>query len=361
MSGMSPRERFLAALRRQAVDRVPMFDFLFQRPLFTGVIGRTPANYNARDAMDLTVALGLDGVWIPYGCFSGWAPEKLSKNVYVDEWGTTFEQNETSWPIDAPIAFPLTDSEDLAAYRPPDSSAEGRMDEIDTAIAMNRELGDRAVAIMGGVGGPFTVSWMLTGYENICMKLFDDPGFLEQIAQYAVDFAVTGIERMAEGGVDGMVVSEDLGSSCGGLISPDHFRQIFKPKLGEIIDCAKAHSLPVLLHSCGRVYDYIDDLIELGIDALHPLQRTAGMDLAKVKADYGDKICIVGNIDSSVTLPYGTTEDVEEETRNALEVGAPNHGYILASDHSLHDGIPVENILRMFQIGKDCGGYNCGA
>jgi len=77
---MRPRDRFLAAIRRQPVDRVPMFDFLFQRPLFTEVIGRTPATYNARDAMDLTVALGLDGVWIPYGCFSGWTPERISEN-----------------------------------------------------------------------------------------------------------------------------------------------------------------------------------------------------------------------------------------------------------------------------------------
>jgi hypothetical protein len=81
---MRPKDRFLLALKRQAVDRVPLFDFLFQRPLFTELIGRTSATYNARDAMDLTVAMGLDGVWIPYGCYSGWSAEKISERIYTD-------------------------------------------------------------------------------------------------------------------------------------------------------------------------------------------------------------------------------------------------------------------------------------
>lgn len=354
---MSPKQRFLAALHRQPVDRVPMFDFLFQRPLFTELIGRTPASYNARDAMTLTQALGLDGVWIPFGAFAGWTPETLGENVYKDEWGTTFETNAASWPIDAPIAYPLPNREALAGYAPPDAMAAGRMTEIETAVAINRELGDRAVAILGGVGGPLTTAWMLVGYEDICLALYDDPDFLKEVVQMAVDFAIPAATRMAEAGVDGMTVSEDLGSSCAGLIAPGHFRDIFKPALGQIISHVKGLGLPVLLHSCGHIYDYIDDLIELGIDALHPMQRTAGMDLARVKAQYGDRICLVGNIDSSRTLPYGTPADVVAEVRDAIAVAAPGNGYILASDHSLHDGIPVENIQAMFGAGLKYGAY----
>ena len=154
---MRPKDRFLAALKRQPVDRVPLFDFLFQRPLFQELIGRSPDAYNARDAMDLTLALGLDGVWIPYGCFSGWSPEKITDKVYWDEWGTTFQKDDAAWPIDAPIDFPLKTRNDLRRYVPPDPMAEGRLDEILTAVAVNRALGDKAVAILGGVTGPLTV------------------------------------------------------------------------------------------------------------------------------------------------------------------------------------------------------------
>ena len=354
---MKPRERFLAALRRQPVDRVPLFDFLFQQPLYGALIGRTPSAYNARAAMDLTLALGLDGVWIPYGCFSGWSPERLSDAVYRDEWGTTFQKNAASWPIDAPVDYPLKTRADLRGYAPPDPSAPGRLDDIETALAMNRALGDRAVAVLGGVGGPMTVSWMLTGYESIALNLYDDPEFLARLAGLAVDFALPAVDRMARAGVDGMIVSEDMGSSCGGFMAREHFAAIYRPALKRIIARIKEHGLPVFLHSCGRVYDYLDDLVEMGIDALHPLQRTAGMDLARVKREYGTRLCLVGNIDSSRTLPFGTREEIERETREALEAAAPGYGYILASDHSLHDGIPVQHILWMFEAARQHGRY----
>ncbi len=354
---MRPKDRFLTALKRQPVDRVPMFDFLFQQPLFSELIGRTPQAFNAGDAMDLTVALGLDGVWIPYGCFSGWSPEQLATNVYKDEWGTTFAKNEASWPLDAPVAYPLTSRHDLATYTTPDPWAEGRLTDIDMAVSMNRMLGDDAVALLGGVGGPFTTTWMLLGYETICFALYDDPDFIAEVVQLAVDFALAAATRMAEAGVDGLFVSEDLGSSAGGLLSPPHFRAFIKPALGTIIAHIKSLGLPALLHSCGCIYDYLDDVVALGIDAIHPLQRTAGMELARVKAQYGDRVCLIGNINSSTTLPYGTPAQVEEEVREAIAIAAPGSGYILASDHSLHDGIPICNILAMFEAGRKYGAY----
>lgn len=355
---MRPKDRFLAALKREPVDRVPLFDFLFQRPLFQELTGRAPDAYNARDAMDLSVAMGLDGVWIPYGCFSGWSPEKLTERVYRDEWGTTFQQDDASWPIDAPTAFPLKTREDLRHYSPPDPLAEGRLDEINTALAMNAALGERALAILGGVNGPLTISWFLTGYENLCMCLYDDPAFLHELVEIAVDFDVKAINRMAKAGVDAMILSDDYGASAQGLLRPQQFKEIYKPGLKKIADCIKANNLPVFLHSCGRIYDYLDDLVEIGIDAYHPLQRTAGMDLAKVKSEYGNRICLVGNIDSSRTLPFGTPAEIEAETLEALRIAAPGYGYTLASDHSLHDGISVKNIQLMFEVARKHGVYS---
>lgn len=355
---MRPKDRFLSALKRQPVDRVPLFDFLFQRPLFTELIGRTPNAYNARDAVDLTVAMGLDGVWIPYGCYSGWSTRKISERVYKDEWGTTFQQDEAAWPIDAPIAFPLKTREDLRHYTPPDPMAEGRLNEINTAVEMNKALGEKAVAVVGGVNGPLTVTWFLIGYEAICLSLYDDPEFLQELVELAVDFDVKAIDRMAAAGVDAMILADDYGASAQGLLRPEHFKAIYKPGLKKIIDCIKANNLPVFLHCCGRVYDYLDDLVEIGIEAYHPVQRTAGMDLATVKHKYGDRICLVGNIDSSRTLPFGTPEQIEAEVREALRIAAPGYGYILSADHSLHDGIPVKNILHMFNVARKYGAYS---
>lgn len=354
---MRPKERFLAALKRQPVDRVPQFDFLFQKPLFSQLLGRTPEGYNARDALDLTLALGFDAVWTSYGCPSGWAPARLSKDTYIDEWGTTFQTGEAAWPIDAPIAFPIRDSNDLASYRPPDPTAPGRMDELNRAVLLNANLGEGAVAVLGGVGGPFTMSWMLLGYEAICMNVYEDPGFLRDVAQLTVDFTIRIIGQIAEVGVDGLFISEDLGSSHGGLLPPETFRSIYLPALATIVQAIQSTGLPVLLHSCGCIYDYLDDLVKLGLDALHPLQRTAWMDLEQVKRQYGDRLCLIGNIDSSRTLPFGNAADVASEVQQAIEIAAPGWGYVLASDHSLHDGIPVDNILAMGEAGRRYGVY----
>ena len=111
----------------------------------------------------------------------------------------------------------------------------------------------------------------------------------------------------------------------------------------------------MLLHSCGHIWAYLDDLAQTPITAVNPLQRTAGMDLRKFKDRYGDRFCIIGNIDSSRTLPFGTPAEVAAEVREAIDIASPGGGYILASDHSLHDGIPVENILEMFRVGRAYG------
>ena len=106
----------------------------------------------------------------------------------------------------------------------------------------------------------------------------------------------------------------------------------------------------------GALDDYLPDLAQTKIASVHPLQRTAGMDLRTMKAQYGDRWCLIGNIDSSRTLPMGTPEDVAAEVREAIDIAAPGGGYILGSDHSLHDGISVENIVTLFRVGAEYGG-----
>lgn len=153
----------------------------------------------------------------------------------------------------------------------------------------------------------------------------------------------------------GVWVSEDLGDSTRGFFRLEHYREYLLPPFVELVDYIDSLGVPSLLHSCGRISDYLEDLAQTKIAAIHPLQRTAGMDLRVVKERYGDRFCIIGNIDSSRTLPYGTPEEVAAEVCEAIDIAAPGGGYVLASDHSLHDGIPVENITTMFEVGGKYG------
>jgi uroporphyrinogen decarboxylase len=348
---MTRSERFLTALNVRQPDRVPLFDFLFQQPLYERLTGVRPESYNGPDAVRLALALDHDGVWLPFGGFLGYRPEYLADDIYRDEWGTTFRKNDSSWPIDAPIAYPLSSRSDLARYHPPDPTLPGRTDEIDAA----RRMDHGGLALTGGVQGPLTTAWLLMGYEAICFALYDDPCFLKEIFRISNEFFKEAARRLVDAGCAAVWVSEDLGSSSGGFFSPEHYRRHVLPPFAELAEYIHGLGVPVILHSCGRIVDYLDDLAGTPISAIHPLQRTAGMDLASMKERYGRRFCIIGNIDSSRTLPYGTPADVAREVREAIDIAAPGGGYILASDHSLHDGIPVENIVEMFRVGAEYG------
>jgi len=351
---MKRKERLLAAIRREPVDRVPMFDFLFQKPMYQPLIGRTPETYNGRDAVDCAIALEHDGVWLPFGGFSGFQPEKLDEKRYIDEWGTTYQQDEASWPIDAPIDYPIKSRKDLAAYKPPDPVLPGRDSQIIEAAAMDND----DIALLGGVLGPFTTAWMLMGLERICYALYDDPDMLTECFKISNDYYKEAARLSVEAGCIGIWLSDDLGDSHNGFLSDEHFKKLLLPQLDELAEYIDGLGVPVLLHSCGCVKQYLDDLAQTKIASIHPLQRTAGMDLRSVKEQYGSRFCIIGNVDSSRTLPYGTPEAVEAEAREAIGTAAPGGGYVLASDHSLHDGIPLENITALRDAGLKYGKGN---
>lgn len=349
---MTRRERFLAAVRGRQPDRVPMFDFLFQEPLYEALLGHRPGTYNTADAVALALALGHDAVWLPFGGFNGFQPQFLDAHTYIDEWGTTYQHNDSSWPIDAPIDFPIKTRQDLAGYRAPDPTLPGRTAALEAF--WQTPHGD--LALTGGVTGPLTTCWMLMGYEHICYALYDDPEMLTTIFRISNEFNKEAARQSVAAGCHALWISDDLGDSCRGFLKLDHFREYYLPYLVELAQYVDGLGVPALLHCCGRFTDYLPDLAQTKLASLHPLQRTAGMDLRWVKEHYGQRFCIIGNIDSSRTLPYGTPDDVAAEVREAIDIAAPGGGYVLASDHSLHDGIPVQNILAMCQTGREYGG-----
>jgi len=349
---MTRQERFLSALRLQQPDRVPLFDFLFQQPMYESLIGRRPDHYNGPDALACALALNHDGLWLPFGGFSGYQPKFLRENVYQDEWGTTYQKSPASWPIDAPIDYPIKSRADLAAYRPPDPTLPGR----DAEIAAVRNLRTDDIALLGGVQGPLTTAWLLMGYENISFALYDDPDLLAQVFKLSNDFFKEAARRSVAAGCVGVWVSEDLGDSSRGFFKLDHYRKHILPPFVELVDYIASLGVPVLLHSCGHISGYLGDLAQTKIASLHPLQRTAKMDLRTVKEQYGRRFCLIGNIDSSRTLPQGAPAEVAAEAQQAIDIAAPGGGYILASDHSLHDGIPLENILELRRVGTEYGG-----
>jgi uroporphyrinogen decarboxylase len=135
------------------------------------------------------------------------------------------------------------------------------------------------------------------------------------------------------------------------------FREFILPYFARVAAACHKMGLPVMMHNDGKIWKLLDDLVASGINAYHPVERAAGMDLGIVKEKYRGKLCLVGNVNNKTTLATGSLEEVECETIECLRAGAPGGGYILAADHSLHDGQQVQNILKMIETAKKYGAY----
>jgi uroporphyrinogen decarboxylase len=111
------------------------------------------------------------------------------------------------------------------------------------------------------------------------------------------------------------------------------------------------------MHSDGHIEPLVEDCVKAGISGLHPMERSAGMDIAKIKKLYGDRVCLLGNVDNKELLTRGTPADVEEQVKECLRAAAKGGGYCLASDHSIHDDIPNENVFAIIEAGRKYGTY----
>jgi uroporphyrinogen decarboxylase len=124
-----------------------------------------------------------------------------------------------------------------------------------------------------------------------------------------------------------------------------------------MIETIKRHSrAKVMYHCCGSVRPLIQDFIEMGVDALNPVQvSSVGMDTAELKAQFGDRICFWGGIDTSHILPRGTQEQVRAEVQKRIHDLSANGGFVLASVHNIQEDVPPENILAMADAAMEFG------
>jgi len=363
---MTRKQRFIDTLEGKETDKIPVFDFLSSKKLFEHITGCVPTDYLASDIMKATIALNLDAAFIPYGGFAGYSLElpenlknkKMRDDQYMDEWGTVYQSSGVSWPADAPVGFPVATRKDLDGFRVPDAHAPGRLDGVLEAIAMNE---DHQAAILGGVNGPFTSAMLAMGLTNMSYSVEDDPELIPELMRKVNGFLIPAAEIMIKAGVDGIFIADDLGYKNTCFFRPDYMRKHILPEIERLARRVKELGSYALLHSCGNVDALLPDLVEMSLDAIHPIQQTAGMDLKEVKRDYGDKICIIGNVDSTNILPNGTVEDVKAATLECMKTGGKGGRFVLASDSDLRDDMPLENMLCMIETAlnnNDFAQYN---
>jgi len=188
------------------------------------------------------------------------------------------------------------------------------------------------------------------GMENYFTKMYSDPMIVEAVTEHVVDFYLQINERwfdIAGDQIDAVFFGNDFGCQQDLMVSPELLDRFIFPHYSRIIQRAKRRGYKVVTHSCGAIDKIIPRLIDMGVDALHPIQaRARGMDACTLASKYKDKLIFIGGVDAQHLLPFGTTKQVYDEVCRLKDIFGSN--YIVSPSHeSLLSNIPPENIEAM--------------
>jgi uroporphyrinogen decarboxylase len=303
---------------------------------------RLEAHYGSRD-LETTIGLPLrmNGTKSVKPLYA--APAEYGLEI-TDEFGVTW----TTSDIDrgSPIG-PCLPEPDLAGYRFPDPSAAYRFEHLADWTAANAEH-----YTFLWVGDLWERATFMRGMEPLLLDLTLHPRFVEALLRGLTDHILRTMEILfSRFTFDGVALSDDYGTQRGLLMSPAHWRRFVKPRVAEIYGLAKRNGRTVFHHSCGHIVPIIGDLIDLGLDILHPIQPEA-MDIVQLKRDFGPHLTFCGGIRTQDLLPHGTPQQIRDEVRRLKDVMGQGGGYILEPGITLQDDVPLANLLAMIEAAR---------
>ena len=209
-----------------------------------------------------------------------------------------------------------------------------------------------------GFGGVFENATWLMGLQPFSYALQDQPDLVEAICQRVGELAAAACAQVvAIDNVDMVFLSDDLGFYSGTLVSPNVIRRYIFPHYKKFVDIAHKAGKLVVFHSCGNMYQLMDDLIDdIGVDAKHSFEDKI-IPVEEVYRRWGDRVAVMGGVDMDL-LGRGTEEEVRARTRQILEVcGVKGTGYCLGAGNTAANYVPRENYLAMLDEGRKCAIY----
>ena len=336
---MSSRERVLAALRREEPDRVPYCELAIDRPLAQRLMGwgqmasqaaDLEANvYSVGEAKAIASFLKLDNITYVLR-----APVYAHKHAGKDGrlfYGAGMIKSKADLPL-----VQLPDPTDDALYA--------------GAEAFAAQKGDYAACLVTRIG--IFPTMLSIGLEDFCIALYEDRPLIEALLDRYCDWTEVVAERVCQLGFDVYITTDDMAFKSAPYFSPQVFRDLVLPRYQRI---AQKITLPWVIHSDGNLMPFLDDLVSLGIAGLHPLEKGA-MDIGAVKRAYGDRLCLLGNVDLNL-LGMGTPSEVDREVRELIRDVGPGGGYIVTSGNSLAGYLEPENVIALSRAVQTYGRY----
>jgi uroporphyrinogen decarboxylase len=243
--------------------------------------------------------------------------------------------------------------QDFERYTPPDPHEPWRFTAVEETI--EKYKGHKAVIVH--LNDVFSLPRYLMGMQDLLMAIVAEPELVKALVDMSVKINLELAEEVVARGAKIIYTGDDYAYNKGPLMSPRHFREFFYPGLCRVMQGYKELGLYTIKHTDGNLWPIIDMIIDSGIDCLDPIDPQAGMDLGEVKAKYGNRVALKGNVDCAQLMTFGTPEEVIEATKEALRKGMPGGGYILSSSNSIHSSVKPENYAAMLQTCQKHGAY----
>ena len=269
---------------------------------------------------------------------------------YTDEWGIGWKQSEYATRFGKGsytemVAHPLAEDAAVETYRPPDPNRPELYRDAERTL---REFKHEYWIVGVTVTTIFECAWALRGLEQLLIDFALNPDIAERILEIPYQYHLSAAKHLVQMGVDMVWTGDDVGGQNAMVISPDCWRKFLKPRMANFISELKAINpcVRIAYHSDGMITPIIPELIEIGVDVLNPIQP-ACMDPAKLKREFGDKLCFWGSMDEQYTLPFGTPVDVQQEVITRLKTLGRNGGLILGPTHHVQLDTPLENFWAM--------------
>jgi uroporphyrinogen decarboxylase len=337
---MTGEQRIIRALQIKQADRVPHFEWYIDRKVIDALL--PGASYEK-----FCYEFGNDAICID----CDFDKKFIEGGLIQDEWGMI--KKDTGEAHAFPVDGPIRTLQDIESYIPPDPYKPGRYASVEKAI---KEHGGKKALVLH-LNDVFSIPSRMMPFDTFLIKIFEDPETVKALVKMSVDVNLKLAKEAAKRGIKIVYTGDDYAYNSGPIFSPAKFRELFYPELKRVVTGYKELGLYVIKHTDGYIMPILDMIIDSGFDCLDPIDPIAGMDLGKMKQDYGHRICLKGNVDCSTTLSFKSEADTIAETKKCLESAMKGGGYILSSSNSIHSAVKPSNYMAMLDTVKKFGRY----
>ena len=355
MNRMTSHERFARMFQHREADRVPVIDGPWSATIERWHREGMPLDVDYVDFFELD-HLSYIGTDTTPRYETKILEETDAYTVSTTPYGVTLKNWRHAGGTPEFLDFTIIDQD---SWR----SAKARMtpsrDRVDWAFLQEnyKKWRDRGDWITAGFwfGFDITHSWIV-GTERVLMALLTDPEWMIDMFNHELDLNIALFEMIWEEGYtfDSIGWPDDMGFKNNQFFSVDTYRDILKPVHKRAVDWAHAKGIKAHLHSCGDVRPLIPELLDIGIDALNPLEIKAGMDPIKLKQQYGDRLVLHGGINAVL---YDDVDAITAEMERLVPILKKSGGYIFSSDHSVPSSVSLENFRHIVAQAKKLGAY----